>query len=344
MGRNHRYHWPEDTRIDRDRIDHCFELLLGRGPTDDREGQALLDIARRRGDPRLEVVRALLQKPDFLDRNRDIVPLFVDLMMRARVFWRHAPPRANLFCVGAANAGTTTLAAALGAHQDIHLPSVRETNYFSHFAPTLAGKNGDHSLYDYYFFGWSGERYLSDFSPNYLRNHAALAAIRDYNPTAKMLVCLRNPVERALSAYAHTSAHHKAESVYAFFSDATDDFRLEDTPGEAWHSARNLLRQGLYFADVDFLTQNFRDVMMVEYGELPRMDIVYHKLCRFLDIEPVNAASLAGVAGRAKAVLPHEEDELRRTRALLTDFYAADMAAMARTYHVDLETEPAAEF
>lgn len=112
-------------------------------------------------------------------------------------------PTPNLFVLGAAKSGTTTLADALRTHADIFVPELKELNFFS-------GDENYAKGLDWYlstFFSHSGAfRYRADAAPSYLyyadkvapRMSAALPG-----DNLKFIVVLRNPVDRAYSQYWH---------------------------------------------------------------------------------------------------------------------------------------------
>jgi hypothetical protein len=112
----------------------------------------------------------------------------------------------NLFVVGAAKAGTTSLYEALARHPAIFMSPVKEPHYFSRidpsperraFFPHVADKGSYLALFD----GAAGEELIGEASTSYLWAPAAAQRIKDQLPEAKILIMLRDPVERAYSQY-----------------------------------------------------------------------------------------------------------------------------------------------
>ena len=115
--------------------------------------------------------------------------------------------KVNLFIVGAAKCGTTYLAEYLDQHSEINMASIKEPDYFSH--KLLSGK------VDYYetkpvtnienykdlFDTGKPHAYHGEASVSYLPYKRAAQNIYDYNPAARIIILLRNPVERAFSHY-----------------------------------------------------------------------------------------------------------------------------------------------
>ncbi|MGH6950265.1 MAG: sulfotransferase [Vitreimonas sp.] len=110
------------------------------------------------------------------------------------------PPhlRPNLLGIGAAKAGTTSLAEAIARHPDIFMPPQKELNCL-HYADL------DERLGEYagYFRDGRDFRIRCDFSVRYLASPQAPAAAARLAPDAKILVVLRNPVDQVQSHYWH---------------------------------------------------------------------------------------------------------------------------------------------
>ena len=104
----------------------------------------------------------------------------------------------EFFCVGAQKAGTTTMHDTLVRHAQIYLPEQKETKFFA-----------DDSLYskgiDYYerayFSGGRDAQILGEVDPEYLYFPYVADRIHRYNRHAKIIVLLRNPIDRAYSHY-----------------------------------------------------------------------------------------------------------------------------------------------
>jgi hypothetical protein len=107
----------------------------------------------------------------------------------------------NLFIVGAARAGTTSLWLHLGRHPDIYMSPVKEPHFFSPAESTVFRKIQDEDKYLQLFSRARYERYRGEASHSYLWDPCAPRAIKSRAPDARVLVTLRDPVERAYSAY-----------------------------------------------------------------------------------------------------------------------------------------------
>ena len=108
--------------------------------------------------------------------------------------------RPDLFIVGAPKTGTTSLYEYLKGHPDVFMSSVKEPRYF---APDLAVESAGHDLR----YGRDLDRYLALFddattqkrlgeaSVRYIYSEEAPRLIKDFQPSAYVVVGLRDPVE-----------------------------------------------------------------------------------------------------------------------------------------------------
>ena len=116
--------------------------------------------------------------------------------------------KTNLFIVGAAKCGTTSFHEYLSQHPDINMSLIKETNFFSN-----EQLKNDNLYYSGINICENTNDYLNCFSPNsnaeiqgessvsYLYYSNSAKRIYNYNSNAKILIFLRNPVDRAISHY-----------------------------------------------------------------------------------------------------------------------------------------------
>jgi hypothetical protein len=111
-------------------------------------------------------------------------------------------PGPNLFVVGAAKAGTTSLWWYLDKHPEILMSKVKEPHFFSRGGThRVATPVKDPERYARLFARGAGRRYRGEASPSYLVDPETPGRIRAAAPAARIVVALRDPVERAWSNY-----------------------------------------------------------------------------------------------------------------------------------------------
>lgn len=109
-------------------------------------------------------------------------------------------PIPNTFILGAPKSGTSAMAQYLRDRPDVFFCDPKEPAYFASDYPVLARHHSLHTLDDYLalFAGASdAHRIVAEGSTTYLHSHCAVANILAFNPRARFIVMLRNPVEFA---------------------------------------------------------------------------------------------------------------------------------------------------
>jgi len=120
----------------------------------------------------------------------------------------------DFFVAGAPKAGTTAVHAALARHPQLYLSAVKEPKFFLTDGPP-PGRGGPGDVQTYREHVWRRDDYEALFdaappgtlrgesTPFYLYNRAAQRRIRALVPGARLIVILRDPVERAHSNWTH---------------------------------------------------------------------------------------------------------------------------------------------
>ena len=107
----------------------------------------------------------------------------------------------NLFVVGAARAGTTSLWRYLDRHPEIWMAQVKEPNFFSQVRRPLNPDVHDEASYLRLFAPGGGCKVRGEASVSYFWAEDVPARIKRVNPEARILISLRDPVERTYSGY-----------------------------------------------------------------------------------------------------------------------------------------------
>nr|WP_283250919.1 sulfotransferase [Rhabdothermincola salaria] len=139
--------------------------------------------------------------------------------------------------IGAQKCGTTSLAVALGRHPDIFVPAGKEAHHFGTVHD--AGVGGED--YAGFFAGWQGERLIGEATPEYLYLPSAPRQILGYLPEVRLVAMLRDPVDRAWSAYWHGV---RTGVIRGSFEQALDDEAR--VLGRGRYSFTSLVDRGRY--------------------------------------------------------------------------------------------------
>lgn len=220
----------------------------------------------------------------------------------------------NLFVVGAMKAGTTTLHQVLSAHPEIFMSRVKEPKFFAFQrdktpfrGPGDPGNQRffvDRRRYLRLFEGWRSERYAGECSTIYLYREEAAENISENVADARIVIVLREPVERAHSNYLY--AVQRGFEPEPSFRNAVslEEVRIADGWGPLWHYKR----KGLYAGQVERYLRNFppRQVFVGLFDDLrSRPALFYRRLLEFLELDdhPLPIATVANRSYRPQSHL-----------------------------------------
>lgn len=196
----------------------------------------------------------------------------------------------NLITPGVGKAGTTSLFWYLSQHPDICPSGVKEPRYF---APLVFGEPLEPvDNYARHFAGCGNERYIMEASPQYFHGgKPMIAAIKEVLGEPRVMVVLRDPVDRLWSSYRFAKARLRipaAESFERYL--ATCERVLEERPPRTRENRPFWTLAGGYYVEYlsDWL-QAFGDDLRVVFFEHLAEDApaAVAELCRWLDIDDV---------------------------------------------------------
>ena len=209
----------------------------------------------------------------------------------------------NLLIVGAAKSGTTSLHNYLNQHPSVFMCSQKEPHYL------INNEIGEQRIpkgvlniedYKFLFKGASAMKYRGESSVMYLSfPEFAIKNINKYlSKDVKIIIMLRNPVERAYSGYQHVKRYNLMESLS--FEKALDQSENRYHKSSNMTPASRYLELGMYFEQVKIFIEEFDNVHVIIYDDYKNdfsseMDNVF----KFLDVDAfkVNAEEKYMVGG-----------------------------------------------
>lgn len=193
----------------------------------------------------------------------------------------------NLFLVGAAKAGTTSLHHILASHPAIHMSSIKEPHFFATVADDPRGLTPvvrDEARYRDLFEAGGSHAWRGESSPSYLWDPEAADRIHRRAPQARILVMLRDPVDRA---HSHFLMAVREGLDQGSFAQALDEDAAR--PVKGWGVSRLYRELGQYAAGVERFIDAFgRGNVHVTFFEDFRSDpdTALASIARFLDLDP----------------------------------------------------------
>lgn len=199
----------------------------------------------------------------------------------------------NFFVVGAPKCGTTSLFHYLDQHPEIYIPSVKEPRFF--IANHIKNTNDKDPIKEYlirtstfkkqdYLDLYKDKKHkiLGDASIQYLYHYReVIPQILDLiGKDVKILIMLRNPVDRAFSNYSHNCSTYESLD----FKSALDieSQRITEGYNSFWHY-KGL---SMYSNQVDAFCKAFKNVKIVFFEDfVSDVNSTVSDVYRFLDVD-----------------------------------------------------------
>ena len=175
----------------------------------------------------------------------------------------------NFLIVGAPRAGTTWLQKNLREHPDIFMTKKKEIHFFDR------GYKHGMEYYKTFFSGSAQYKWRGEASPSYL--HKSECAKRIYETLGgdiKLIVSLRNPVDRLYSRYLNVISAYKESRSMSF------EEKIRDKP--------EFILEGCYSTNLEEYLKYFdkKNILILLYDELEKNESLYYrKVIDFLGLE-----------------------------------------------------------
>jgi hypothetical protein len=145
-----------------------------------------------------------------------------------------APARPNVFIVGAPKCGTTALSQYLRGHPQVFFCSPKEPHYFATEFPGYRAVTCEVDYLNLFSAAGPHHNALAEGSVYYLYSGQALERIRRFNPDARIIAMLRDPVDLVYSL--HAQLLYSGNEIEEDFERAWD---LQDERAHGRHLPRN---------------------------------------------------------------------------------------------------------
>jgi len=197
----------------------------------------------------------------------------------------------NFLIVGMSRCGTTSLCHYLKEHPDVFMSRVKEPSFFlAQFRPVPENGIGDDE-----------RKYYSDFedycrlfekagkskaigeasSENLYHAEKVIPYIQKYLRNPKIIISLRNPVERAFSAYTFLISENRE-----FLSFEEGLLQEEKRRADGWRHIWLYRDAGFYFRGVKAYLENFTEVKVCLFDDLQKSPLsLVQEVYRFLGVD-----------------------------------------------------------
>jgi len=217
----------------------------------------------------------------------------------------------NLFIVGAPKCGTTAMHTYLGQHPEIFMARVKENNHFATDLIPPADEFRSDGRYFEMFREAGDKKIVGESSVYYMLSKIAAENIRRFNPEAKIIIMLRNPVDVLHSFHAQL-IYNGDEDIMDF--EAALEAETKRKSGELQIKKGLRFNERLFYSEVVSCAEQVQrylylfpkeQVYIIIYDDF-RIDTagVYRKTLEFLNVDPMFQPDFPIVNPR-KMLIPH---------------------------------------
>lgn len=184
----------------------------------------------------------------------------------------------NFLIIGSQKAGTTSLYYALKEHPDVFVSPTKEVNFF--FRDDFYHRGLD--WYAKHFDEWNGEAAIGEASPGYIVEPNAPARIASALGQIKLILTVRNPVNRAYSQYWDNRRSLSEGRTF-------DELALGKLDTEWTRGQRGYFSRGLYIRYLERYLEFFDrdDILVLVLEDLSKeRNQFYKKLFAHIGVDP----------------------------------------------------------
>lgn len=188
----------------------------------------------------------------------------------------------NFFIVGAPRCGTSSLRSYLKEHPDIFMSAEKELYFFDSDLRPSGWQPPSLQQYLANFAAAGDQKIIGEATPSYLRSERAAKDIKAFNPEARIVIMLRNPVDVMHSL--HSAALYSREPLTDFEAAVEADARRKAPELIGYREFTDFPRQVQRYLD-QFGRQHVHIIIFDDLKEDTAS--VYRSTLQFLDLDLV---------------------------------------------------------
>jgi hypothetical protein len=211
--------------------------------------------------------------------------------VQARRFYRPRLGRkVNVVIAGVQKGGTTALFHFVEQHPEVCTSVRKEVHYFNkHYSP---GDGPAYSRYHAWFEPGPGHKVLLEATPDYTYRQECMERIQEYSPEMRLIVILRNPVDRAYSQWQMATRKRREHRP---FSEVVQHHRREADRPVPHRKPFSYFERGFYARQIEAMWQRFprEQTLILRNEELLRQrDATLARVFEFAGLAPFTCADI----------------------------------------------------
>jgi hypothetical protein len=230
--------------------------------------------------------------------------------------------RLDFILAGAQKSGTTALHYFLSKHPSITMGDKEEIHFFDN--EEIFSGPVDYELLHKHFPAVSPSIIVGECTPIYIYWKPAMERIWKYNPEIKLLIILRNPVDRA---FAHWNMQRFKGREPLDFLDAVEEEKSRAQEAAPLQSRRySYVDRGLYAGQIERVFQFFprKKVKIIKFENFrDKNRETLNEIFRFVGVKP-----LTWLRNKDRNVVPYERAITPEERKHIHGIFAEDIAKL----------------
>src|SRR6266487_5178052 len=235
---------------------------------------------------------------------------------------RRKVERLDFIVAGAQKSGTTALHYFLKEHRQIALPDRKELHFFDN--EEIFSGPVNYQLLHRHFRPAARTTTAGEVTPSYLYWKPAMERIWNYNPQIKLIILLRNPMERA---FAHWNMQRfKDRESLAFLDALKEEPRRIAQPLTLESRRFAYVDRGFYSKQLERVFKYFpqEQVRIVKFEDFrDRKQATLNGIFEFLGVKP-----LQSVRDKDRNVVPYERAMTPEERKYLSAIFAVEIVKL----------------
>ncbi|MFM9913591.1 MAG: sulfotransferase domain-containing protein [Methylophilaceae bacterium] len=238
--------------------------------------------------------------------------------------------KVDFIICGTQKSGTTALDVYLRQHPEICMANIKEVHFFDN-EQIFSSAAPDYAYYHSFFNPQSSHKLLGETTPIYMYWPDAARRISQYNPNIKLIVLLRNPIDRAYSQW-NMERLKNTETLSFWEAIQSEKERCQEAlPYQ--HRTYSYIDRGRYLQQLERLWTYFptSQVLILKHEELKQnptqtLDLVYD----FLEIGHFHQTEALNLHA-----LPYAAPMGKREKAYLKSVFESEIQGLERVLNWD---------